>query len=55
MIASNLGFPWAPLTGKNVFLLGLNSSSDVLESSILVFLIGAAAFSVQKERRSALS
>ncbi|MDF1815954.1 MAG: polysaccharide deacetylase family protein, partial [Verrucomicrobiales bacterium] len=52
MIVSNLGFPWAPLTGKNVFLLGLNSSSDVLETSILVFLIAAAATSVQKERRS---
>lgn len=55
MIVSNLGFPWAPLTGKNVFLLGLNSSSDVLESSILVFLIATAAASIQKERRSALA
>jgi len=52
MIVSNLGFPWAPLTGKNVFLLGLNSSSDVLESSILIFIISAAAAVVQKERRS---
>ncbi len=55
MIISNLGFPWAPLTGKNVFLLGLNSSSDVLESSILIFMICAAAASVQKERRSTLA
>ncbi len=52
MVISNLGFRYAPLTGKNVFLLGLNSSSDVLETSLLICLISAAAISVQNERKS---
>ncbi|MEM7697306.1 MAG: hypothetical protein AAF236_02750, partial [Verrucomicrobiota bacterium] len=47
MMAANYGF--LPFTGRNLYLLGLDSKSDLLEASALLFLIALGLCAFERE------
>lgn len=54
MMAANYGF--LPFTGRNMYLLGLNSKSDLIESlGVLFFCILALVYAAHRKKISAVS